>query len=43
MKSPIQNFNNERSNPNEDLIMEITMSVVFAAIIVFSVLVFLGV
>jgi hypothetical protein len=43
MKSSIQNYNDERSNPNKDLIMEISMSVVFAAIIVFSVLVFLGV
>jgi len=43
MKSIIQNSNSGKSNPDENLIMEISMSVVFAAIIVFSVLVFLGV
>lgn len=43
MNETIQNYSNKSRNPNENLFMEVTMTVVFSAIIVFSLVVLLGV
>jgi hypothetical protein len=43
MNESIQNNNNRGKNPNENIFREVTMTILFAAIIVFSVLVFAGV
>jgi hypothetical protein len=43
MNETIQDYSNRSRNPNEHLFMEVTMAVVFAAIIVFSAVVLLGV
>jgi len=43
MNETIQDCRNKSSNPNENLFMEVTMTVVFVAIIVFSAVVLLGV
>jgi hypothetical protein len=43
MNYTIQDISNGSKNPNENILMEITMVVIFVAIIVFSALVILGV
>ena len=43
MNETIRDYSNKSRNPNENLFMEVTMTVVFVAIIVFSAVVLLGV
>jgi hypothetical protein len=43
MNFTIQDYSNGSKNPNGNIFMEVTMVVVFVAIIVFSALVLLGV
>jgi hypothetical protein len=43
MINTIQEYSKENKNPNEHIVMEVTMTVVFVAIIAFSAVVLLGV
>jgi hypothetical protein len=43
MNESTQDYSSNSRNPNENIFMEVTMSVVFVAIIVFSAVVLLGV